>query len=220
MPVNEDATPVHVAAGHTGGLGSGAGRPTVGILALQGGVAEHAVMLESLGARVVALRTKGALAASSLDGLVLPGGESSTVDRLLRRFEMREPLIEMLGQGLPVLGTCAGMILLAERIVDPAPEQQSLGVIPMAVRRNAFGRQLDSSTEDLESVFGQVRAAFIRAPQVMAIQDEVKVLARRGTAPDGDGPLVAAGTDHAIALSFHPELTGDPTFHREFLRNL
>ncbi|WP_368660383.1 pyridoxal 5'-phosphate synthase glutaminase subunit PdxT [Kocuria sp.] len=189
-------------------------------MALQGGVAEHTAMLTGLGARVVPVRTEGALRSSSLDGLVLPGGESSTVDRLLRRFGMRESLREMLGNGLPVLGTCAGMILLAEQIVDPAPAQESLGVLPVTVRRNAFGRQLDSATEVLESVFGPVSAAFIRAPEVICADDGVQVLARRGTSPDGEGPVVAVGKGPAMALSFHPELTGDTTFHRGFLSRL
>ncbi|KAA9393925.1 pyridoxal 5'-phosphate synthase glutaminase subunit PdxT [Kocuria coralli] len=194
--------------------------PRIAVLALQGGVAEHVAMLESLGAEALVVRSPRSLAAAAADGLVLPGGESSTVDRLLRRFGMREPLIELLDGGLPVLGTCAGLITLAEVIRDPAPGQQSLGLIPMTVRRNAFGRQVDSATETLDSALGPVKAAFIRAPEVVSVRAGVEILARRGTGVDGDGPIVAVGTGQAIALSFHPELTGDTTFHGEFLRRV
>lgn len=220
MPDYDAAAPVRAVTSPVRAVSGGVARPTVGILALQGGVAEHAAMLETLGARVVPVRTEGALTASSLDGLVLPGGESSTVDRLLRRFELRDPLLQMLADGLPVLGTCAGMILLAEQIVDPAPGQQSLAVVPMSVRRNAFGRQADSATEILETRLGPVNAAFIRAPEVVAVGDGVAVLARRGTGVTGDGPIVAVATEQAVALSFHPELTRDVTFHHEFLDRL
>ncbi|NKE10134.1 MULTISPECIES: pyridoxal 5'-phosphate synthase glutaminase subunit PdxT [Kocuria] len=220
MPEHDAAAPVRAATSPVRGVSGGVARPTVGILALQGGVAEHAAMLETLGARVVPVRTEGALTESSLDGLVLPGGESSTVDRLLRRFQLRDPLVEMLAEGLPVLGTCAGMILLAEQIVDPAPGQQSLAVVPISVQRNAFGPQADSATEMLETTLGPVNAAFIRAPAVVSAGDGVAVVARRGTDVAGDGPIVGVATDQAVALSFHPELTGDVTFHHEFLDRL
>lgn len=220
MPTHDAATRVSGATSPIRGAATGTARPAVGILALQGGVAEHAAMLEGLGARVVPVRTERALRSPSLDGLVLPGGESSTVDRLLRRLELRKSLTEVLATGLPVLGTCAGMILLAEHIVDPAPGQQSLGLVPMTVRRNAFGPQADSATEVLDTSVGEVKAAFIRAPEVVSVGEGVAVLARRRTPVTGHGPIVAVATQQAVALSFHPELTGDVTFHREFLERL
>lgn len=188
----------------------------VGVLALQGGVLEHLRMLEDLGADAVPIRTPAALE-SGLDAIVLPGGESSTIDRLLRLLDMRDRLAELLADGLPVLGTCAGLILLARTVEDPAPGQTSLGVLPITVRRNAFGGQLVSSTEVLDTALGPVEAAFIRAPEVTGIDSGVQVLARRGAAPDDDGPIVAVAAASALGLSFHPELTGDETFHRELL---
>ena len=191
----------------------------IGVLALQGGVAEHVRMLEGLGAQAVPIRSSAALE-QPLDGIVLPGGESSTMDRLLRRFGMRDRLAQLLQDGLPVLGTCAGLILLADEIVDPAPGQTSLASLGIRVRRNAFGRQVDSTAETLQTSLGPVAGAFIRAPEVLEVGEGIQVLARRGTSPDGDGPIVAVGTDTALGLSFHPELTGDDTFHRELLRML
>ena len=193
--------------------------PRIGVLALQGGVAEHVRMLEGICAQAIPVRTPAALE-QELDGLVLPGGESSTMDRLLRRFGMKDRLGQLLDDGLPVLGTCAGLILLARDVVDPAPEQTSLAVLDIRVRRNAFGRQIDSIAETVQTSLGPVEGAFIRAPEVLDAGEGIQVLARRGTAPDGDGPIVAVGTDTALGLSFHPELTGDDTFHRELLRRV
>lgn len=204
---------------HNPGRGAGR-RPRIGVLGLQGGVAEHVRMFESLGADTVTVRTARALTEQPFDGLVLPGGESSTVDRLLSRFGMREPLLRLLQAGTPVLGTCAGLILLADQVEDPAPGQESLGVIPMTVRRNAFGRQVDSATETLDTTLGAVQAAFIRAPEVISVGPGVEVLARRGSAPNGEGAVVAVAAGNAVALSFHPELTGDVTLHEEFLRRI
>lgn len=191
----------------------------IGVLALQGGVAEHVRLLESLGAQAMAVRSPAGLE-QDLDGLVLPGGESSTVDRLLRRFGMRDRLGQLLQGGLPVLGTCAGLILLADRLLDPAPGQGCLGILDITVRRNAFGRQLASSTETAASELGPVTGAFIRAPEVTETGPGVRVLARRGCGPDGDGPIVAVGDGSAVGLSFHPELTGDTTFHRDLLHRV
>ncbi|SDS06849.1 pyridoxal 5'-phosphate synthase glutaminase subunit PdxT [Corynebacterium timonense] len=183
--------------------------PTVGVLALQGGVREHVDMLASLGAAVTTVRTPKDL--TGIDGVVIPGGESSTIDRLLRIFGLFDPLREELARGLPVLGTCAGLITLASEIVDPAPGQGSLGVIDMTVRRNSFGRQIASDVEKLATSYGEVRGAFIRAPEVLDARGAARVIARRGEA------IVGVETDTAIAVSFHPELTGDTTIHERFL---
>lgn len=211
--------PAASAPSRRGGPGDDARTARLGVLALQGGVAEHVRMLEGLGAQAVPIRSSAALE-QPLDGIVLPGGESSTMDRLLRRFGMRDRLAQLLQDGLPVLGTCAGLILLADEIVDPAPGQTSLASLGIRVRRNAFGRQVDSTAETLQTSLGPVAGAFIRAPEVLQVGEGIQVLARRGTAPDGDGPIVAVGTDTALGLSFHPELTGDDTFHRELLRRV
>ncbi|WP_290343326.1 pyridoxal 5'-phosphate synthase glutaminase subunit PdxT [Corynebacterium auris] len=166
-------------------------------------------MLASLGAAVTAVRAPKDLA--GIGGVVIPGGESSTIDRLLRIFGLFDPLREALARGLPVLGTCAGLITLASEIVDPAPGQGSLGVIDMTVRRNSFGRQIASDVEKLATSYGEVSAAFIRAPEVLDARGAARVIARRGEA------IVGVETDTAIAVSFHPELTGDTTIHERFL---
>ncbi|MBA4504422.1 pyridoxal 5'-phosphate synthase glutaminase subunit PdxT [Corynebacterium sanguinis] len=181
----------------------------IGVLALQGGVREHVEMLEDLGAEVTLLRRAAELA--SLDGVVIPGGESSTIDRLMRIFSLDDALRTALHHGTPVLGTCAGLITLATEIVDPAPGQRSLGIIPMRVRRNAFGRQVDSAVETIDSAYGQVTAAYIRAPEVVAVGEGVRVIATKGER------IVGVETDSALAVSFHPELTGDTTIHARFL---
>lgn len=187
---------------------------TVGVLALQGGVAEHARMLESLGARAIWVKTAEQLA--GLDALVLPGGESSTIDRLTRIFGLRQPLIDAVGGGLPTLGTCAGLIMLATTIEDPAPGQQSLGILNVAVGRNAFGSQVDSAEVTLpwttptgEQV--NIDTAFIRAPIVTAAGEGVSIAARH------DGKIVGVRAGNIIGISFHPEVTGDTTVHRELL---
>ena len=181
----------------------------VGVLALQGGVREHVEMLEQLGVEVTLLRRPAQL--SGLDGVVIPGGESSTIDRLLRIFGLFEPLRGALITGLPVLGTCAGLITLASEIEDPAPGQGSLGAIDIKVRRNSFGRQIASEVEKLDTPYGTVEAAFIRAPEVLEVRGDARVIARRGEA------IVGVETDTALAISFHPELTGDTTLHERFM---
>ncbi len=198
----------------------------VGVLALQGGVREHAELLAGLGAEVRLVRRAGGL--EGLSALVLPGGESSTIDRLTRILGLRERLIEVIAGGLPTLGTCAGLIMLARRIADPAPGQQSLGVLDVTVRRNAFGRQIDSAEVALDTEFGPVRTAFIRAPQVVQVGPGVEVIARRPAVatPDGvheadhdvPGAIVGVRQGNILGISFHPELTGDPAIHRELLR--
>lgn len=191
-------------------------RPTIGVLALQGDVREHAVALEAVGAAAVPVRREVELAA--VDGLVIPGGESTVIDRLLRVFELFEPLRARIGEGLPVYGSCAGMILLADRVLDGTDDQQTLGGLPITVRRNAFGRQVDSFEADLwidgvcrpgEPPF---RAVYIRAPWIEEAGEGVEVLARE----EGGHP-VAVCRRSALATSFHPEVTGDTRVHRYFV---
>lgn len=183
--------------------------PRVGVLALQGGVREHSVLLARLGASVVPVRRASDL--DGLDALVLPGGESSTIDRLLREFGLAGPLRDAVASGLPTLGTCAGLVLLAREVLDPSPGQQSLGLLDVAVRRNAFGAQLHSAEVDLVTTLGPAHVAFIRAPEVVRVGDGVEVLARWSDA------VVAVRQGHVTGLAFHPELTGDLTFHRALL---
>ncbi|WP_232527851.1 pyridoxal 5'-phosphate synthase glutaminase subunit PdxT [Microbacterium suaedae] len=193
-----------------------AGSPRVGILALQGDVREHEGVLAALGARTVRLRRAGEL--DDIDGLVLPGGESSTIDKLARAFELRDPLIARIREGLPVYGTCAGMILLADRIRDGITGQQTFGGLDITVRRNAFGRQSESFETELEvPVLGgpPVRAAFIRAPAIEETGRSVTVLARVA-----DGRAVAAEQGSVLATAFHPEQTGETRFHERFLRTV
>jgi len=195
--------------------------PTVGVLALQGDVREHLAALESAGARAVTVRRPRELA--GLDGLVLPGGESTTIDKLLRAFDLDGPLREALDAGLPAYGSCAGMILLARRLVDGIEDQRTLGVLDVTVRRNAFGRQVDSFETDLavagvdDSARRPVHAVFIRAPWVEEAGRGVEVLA---TVPGGPaaGRIVAVRQDAVLATSFHPEITGDDRLHRLFVR--
>lgn len=193
--------------------------PTVGVLALQGDVREHLAALEAGGARAVGVRRRSELEA--VDGLVLPGGESTTIDRLLRVFELREPLREAMAAGLPVYGSCAGMILMADRLLDGAHDQQTLGGLDVTVRRNAFGRQVESWEEDLPvdgvtSGGPDVRAVFIRAPWVEEVGPDVRVLARVGSGPAA-GRIVAVRHGDLLATSFHPEITGDDRVHRYFV---
>lgn len=185
--------------------------PRVGILALQGGVAEHSRMLQDLGAQPVLVKRAEELA--GLDAIVLPGGESSTVDRLLRLFGLREPLRDAVLGGLPALGTCAGLILLSSGIEDPAPGQRTLEVLDVTVSRNAFGSQTASEEAVLD--WGgdgtTVRTAFIRAPIVTRVGEGVEVLARHR------GEVVAVASGNVVGISFHPELTGETTVHEHLL---
>lgn len=188
--------------------------PRVGVLALQGGVREHEELLSHLGASVTRVRAVPDLVGPDgprVDALVLPGGESSTIDRLLRIFELFEPLRDVIASGLPTLGTCAGMILLARRIIDPAPGQQSLGVLDVDVRRNAFGAQVESAEVALDTTLGPAHVAFIRAPEVVRVGADVEVLARWSDA------VVAVRQGTIVGLAFHPELTGEEVFHRALL---
>jgi pyridoxal 5'-phosphate synthase pdxT subunit len=191
--------------------------PTVGVLALQGGVSEHVELLQSLEVRTTALRTPADLLGPDglrVDAVVLPGGESSVIDRLLRTFGLFEPLRAAIAGGLPTLGTCAGLILLANRVEDPAPGQQSLAVLEATVRRNAFGSQVDSAEVSLETVDGPVTVAFIRAPMVVAVGPDAEVIARRGDA------VVGVRQGGVTGIAFHPELTGEARFHRRLLAEI
>ena len=190
--------------------------PRIGVLALQGDVREHLAVLEAVGADAVTVRREAELAAC--DGLVLPGGESTTMVKLARIFDLLEPLREAVAAGLPVLGTCAGMILLADRIEDGAPGQETVGGLDVTVRRNAFGRQVDSFEEDVRvtGLADPVRAIFIRAPWVESVGPGVEVLARVEAGP-ATGRIVAVRQGHLMATSFHPEVGGDARVHGLFV---
>ena len=188
--------------------------PLIGVLALQGDVREHVRALQAAGARSTLVRRPDEL--ESVDGLIIPGGESTTLWRLAMSFDMLEPLRKILSSGLPAFGSCAGMIMLADRLVDGVDGQQTFGGIDMTVRRNAFGRQVDSFEADisLTGVPGPpLRAVFIRAPWVEQAGDEVEIL---GT-DERAGRIVAVRQGSLLATSFHPELTGDPRIHELFV---
>ena len=190
----------------------GAGRGTkVGVLALQGNVREHLAALAELGAHPVEVRTAEDL--SGVDALVLPGGESTTISLLLQSSGLFQTVADRLGDGMPVFGTCAGMILLAREVLDGRPDQRSFGVIDISVRRNAFGRQVDSFETGLavEGVDGAVDAVFIRAPFVERAGGGVEVLARV------DGHPVLCRQGPVLVASFHPELSTDLRIHSLFL---
>ena len=198
--------------------------PRVGVLALQGDVREHVGALEGCGAEVVRVRRPEEL--DAVDGLVVPGGESTAIAKLAVHFGLMEPLRKAVASGLPVLGTCAGMVLLADRVVDGAQGQQTIGGMDVTVRRNGFGRQTDSFEEDLDvvGVEGRVHAVFIRAPWVTDVGPEVEVLARTAVtsgdpagASEGGGRIVAVRQGSLLATSFHPEVGGDTRLHRSFL---
>lgn len=191
--------------------------PTIGVLALQGDVREHRAALEAAGARTLALRRESEL--DAVDGIVVPGGESTTISRLLRVFDLLEPLRARLKAGLPAYGSCAGMILLATEVLDTRPDAEHLDALDITVRRNAFGRQVDSFEEDLDMTGvdgGPIRAVFIRAPWVERTGPDVEVLA---TVPGGRaaGRVVAVRQGAVLATSFHPEVGGDLRVHRLFV---
>lgn len=195
--------------------------PVIGVVALQGDVREHLHALEASGARALPVRRERELA--GLDGIVLPGGESTTIDKLLRAFELFEPLQAALTAGLPAYGSCAGMILLANRLIDGIEGQRTLGGLDITVRRNAFGRQVNSFETDLvvdgvpDAAERPVHAVFIRAPWVEEAGDGVQVLARVGSG-EAAGRIVAVRQGDVLATSFHPEITGDYRMHRMFVQ--
>jgi 5'-phosphate synthase pdxT subunit len=183
-------------------------KPVVGVLALQGDFAEHIEMLRSIGVDAVEVRLPAQLA--RIDALIIPGGESTTITRLLDIYELREPIRRLGLEGLPIWGTCAGAIVLAKEATEL--DRPNLALMDIDVRRNAFGRQLDSFEEDLRiPALGDApfHAVFIRAPVIERTADSVEVLATLA-----DGTIVAAREGSLLATSFHPELTGDARFHR------
>lgn len=193
--------------------------PTVGVLALQGDVREHVRILRECGVEAVPVRRPQEL--EQIDGLVLPGGESTTIVKLARAFDLLEPLRRRIKDGLPAFGSCAGMILLADRVdTEGSPLDETFGGIDMTVRRNAFGRQVDSFEEDvaIEGVAGPpVRAVFIRAPWVSETGPRVRVIGRV-SAGAAAGQVAAVRQGSLLATSFHPEITGDTRMHQLFVR--
>ncbi|MFC0033727.1 pyridoxal 5'-phosphate synthase glutaminase subunit PdxT [Micromonospora chaiyaphumensis] len=209
--------------------------PVIGVLALQGDVREHLAALAGAGADARPVRRPAEL--DAVDGLVIPGGESTTMSKLADIFEMREPIDKRIAGGMPVYGSCAGMIMLAAEVLDGRPDQRGFAGIEMTVRRNAFGRQVDSFEAPVEitGVEGEpFHAVFIRAPWVERVGAGVEVLGRvteddsrsqpgvrRAGLESSSGPaagrIVAVRQGHLLATSFHPELTGDLRLHRYFV---
>jgi 5'-phosphate synthase pdxT subunit len=189
---------------------------TIGVFALQGDVREHLRVLGDLGVEARPVRRTSEL--DACDGLVLPGGESTTMVKLARTFDLLEPIRQRVKEGMPAFGTCAGMILLADRIEDGTRDQETLGGLDITVRRNAFGRQVDSFEGDIDvaGLDDPVHAIFIRAPWVESVGGSVEVLARveQGEAA---GRIVAVRQGSLMATSFHPEVGGDPRVHRLFV---
>jgi 5'-phosphate synthase pdxT subunit len=191
--------------------------PIIGVLAIQGAVREHIALLETAGALAVPIQRATDIA--GVAGIVLPGGESTTISKLAVIDGLMDPLREAARSGLPIFGSCAGMILLADRILDGRPDQETIGGIDMTVRRNAFGRQVDSFEGgiDLEGIpGGPFPGIFIRAPWVEEISERVEVLGRVGS-DAALGRIVAVRDRNLIATSFHPELTGDTRVHQYFV---
>ncbi|WP_371811153.1 pyridoxal 5'-phosphate synthase glutaminase subunit PdxT [Aeromicrobium sp. CFBP 8757] len=193
-----------------------ASTPAIGVLAVQGDVREHVKVLTRLGVDAFTVRRPAEL--DRCDGLVLPGGESTTMAKLARTFELFDPLVERIRGGLPTFGTCAGMIMLADRIEDGIAGQETLGGLDITVRRNAFGRQVDSFEGDIDvaGLDDPVHAVFIRAPWVEEVGPAVDVLA---TVPEGPaaGRIVAVRQGSVMATSFHPEVGDDDRVHRYFV---
>jgi 5'-phosphate synthase pdxT subunit len=205
----------------------------VGVLALQGDVREHVAAIESLGARAVKVRRPEEL--DGVDGLVIPGGESTAIDKLARAFGVAEPLKRKIAEGFPVYGSCAGMILLANEIADPAEDlsgraQETFGGLDITVRRNAFGRQRESfetdlDFKDIDQSGGPIHAVFIRGPWVERVGDSVEVLAEvdpqhasHTATLGGRSRIVAVRSGNLLATSFHPEVTGERRVHELFIR--
>lgn len=190
--------------------------PHIGILAVQGDVREHVRALEECGAEPTRVRRPSEL--DDIEGIVIPGGESTTMDKLVRAFELYDPLRKLLAEGLPAYGSCAGMIMLADRIADGRPDQQTLGGLDVTVRRNAFGRQVDSFEDDLHiaGIDGTVRGVFIRAPWVEQVGPAVEVIGRVEH-DAAAGRIVAVRQGSLLATSFHPEVTGDHRVHEMFV---
>ncbi len=188
-------------------------RSRVGVLALQGDVREHVALLQRLDAEVVPVRRPEQFAA--VDGLVIPGGESSVIDKLSRIFGLRVPIRDAIAEGMPMLGTCAGLIMLADTITDAIDGQQTFGGIDVVVRRNAFGRQVESfeASLDVPALGAEpVGATFIRGPVVETVGSDATALAALN-----DGRVVAVEQGNLLGISFHPEISGETRFHQRFL---
>ncbi len=184
----------------------------VGVLALQGAFREHIMTLEALGVSAIAVRLPEQM--GDLSGLIIPGGESTAIGKLMRTYGFYDAIRQQHGAGMAVWGTCAGAILMAAEVLDALPDQESLGLMDISIRRNAYGRQVDSFEADLDMhgvEDGPFTGVFIRAPWIESVGNDVEVLARH------DGHIVAARQGDLLATSFHPELTGDPRIHRYFL---
>jgi 5'-phosphate synthase pdxT subunit len=186
----------------------------VGVLALQGAFSSHAKVLDSIGVSTQEVRTPQDLA--SVDALVMPGGESTTMSQLLESSELFEPIKKLIGEGLPVFGTCAGMILLASKIIDGRDDQVSFGAIDIEVQRNAYGRQIDSFEADInvESFDSPFHAVFIRAPRIVKADGSVEILAEFGD------DIVLAKQKNVLVASFHPELSPDKRIHEMFVKEI
>lgn len=182
----------------------------IGVLALQGDVREHVDALKKLACETVEVRNASDL--ESISGLIFPGGESTTISKLMDIFSLRKPILDFVNSGKAVFGTCAGMIALASEVLDSASGQKSLGVMDISVRRNAFGSQLDSFEEAVEFDGANVNVAFIRAPIVERVGEGVQVLSTLS-----DGRVVAVRQGNMLATSFHPEITGETLVHEYFL---
>ena len=183
----------------------------IGVLCLQGDFHEHLQTFRELGLPTVRVRKPADL--EGISGLVIPGGESTVIDKLSQTFELREPIIQMIRNGLPTFGTCAGLILLADRLLDGTRSQKTFGGLDVLVQRNAFGSQLDSFEEDVnfEGIAKPVHAAFIRAPIVSEIGEDVEVVASLK-----DGRIVGVRQGNILGISFHPEVTGETSVHEHF----
>ena len=183
----------------------------VGVLSLQGDFREHLQAFDRLGILAVSVKRRSEL--DSVSGLVIPGGESTTIGKLARIFDLFEPIRESIANGLPVFGTCAGLIMLADRITDGIVGQETFGGLDVVVQRNAFGNQLDSFEVDLpfKGIEGHLHAAFIRAPLITEVGSDVDIVARLE-----DGRIVGVRQANRLGISFHPEVTGEDRVHRYF----
>lgn len=186
----------------------------VGVLALQGAFREHIVTLEALGIQTVAVRLPHQLDGCS--GLIIPGGESTAIGKLMTTYGFYDEVVARHAAGMAVWGTCAGAILIAREVLDALPDQRSLALMDIAIRRNAYGRQVDSFETDLDvaGLDGPFRGVFIRAPWIESVGEGVDVIARH------EGRIVAARQGDLLATSFHPELVGDTAFHRLFVERV
>jgi 5'-phosphate synthase pdxT subunit len=193
--------------------------PRIGVLALQGDFREHAISLRDAGAVSISF-VKNPQDLQTIDALLIPGGESTAMSKLAKAFEVLEPIRDLIAKGMPVYGSCAGMIMLASKLVDGNSDQETFGGLDITVRRNAFGRQVDSFEAQLhapEIADGEFNAVFIRAPWVEDFSSDVEVLARIESGQH-KGAVVAVKQGNVIASSFHPELTNDLRFHRYFIK--